>query len=216
MSMERQETGPCPNCGKEITVTVWQSLNTALDPDAARDLRQGKLMHPVCPHCKAQLSTEQQMLYHDEEHSVMVWFVPGATREELAHCAQQGMPKGAIFAPLLATYRVEAVATYPELVECARILHAGLDERAVAVMKAVLLAQYSEENSGRAAMGTYLQVDEATGEKGFFLRDDDDVYRAPFDEALYAACQEVVGDEKPAVADVGWAAELLKRRGAES
>ncbi len=146
----------------------------------------------------------------------MVWFVPDATREELIHCALQAMPQGAIFAPMIATYRVEAVSDYDSLSECAQILHAGYDERAVALMKAFCLAEYSDAHQGRADMTMIFRASEDTGECQLFTLDGDDMISLTFDEALYAECQVLVGDEKPTVVDDVWATAHLQKLMAKS
>ena len=40
MSLKSSEKTKCPDCGTEIEFTLWESLNSSLDPDESRKLRR--------------------------------------------------------------------------------------------------------------------------------------------------------------------------------
>ena len=72
MSMSQQESVACPSCAETFDVTVWASLNSNMDPDAAEQLRTGRLFEAVCPHCGETFQLNYPILFHDMTQGVMV------------------------------------------------------------------------------------------------------------------------------------------------
>ena len=51
MSMEREVKITCPECGTEGDSTLWQSVNTQLDPEAKQKVLSGEPFQFKCPKC---------------------------------------------------------------------------------------------------------------------------------------------------------------------
>ena len=49
MSLKNTQKIKCPDCGAEGEFTIWQSINTKLNPQAKEDLLSGKLFAYTCP-----------------------------------------------------------------------------------------------------------------------------------------------------------------------
>ena len=51
MPLTKDITFKCPECGEEIPLTLWQSVNTAEKPREAEALAYGDLFYIECPKC---------------------------------------------------------------------------------------------------------------------------------------------------------------------
>ena len=49
MPLTKDITFKCPECGEEIPLTLWQSVNTAENPKEAEALAYGDLFYIQCP-----------------------------------------------------------------------------------------------------------------------------------------------------------------------
>ena len=75
MSLPRKMTINCSKCGKPMTATVFDSVNSDYAPDIATQITSGKLFDVECPHCKFVSHLEYDFLYHDIKNSAMIWVV---------------------------------------------------------------------------------------------------------------------------------------------
>ena len=51
MSIKREEEIACPKCGKTQTVTIWESIDAAPDPEARTALFEARVNRFDCPAC---------------------------------------------------------------------------------------------------------------------------------------------------------------------
>ncbi len=75
MSMPKRMTVNCSKCGKPLSVTVFESVNSDYADDIAMQIMTGALFDVECPHCKFVSHLEYDILYHDLRHGAMVWVV---------------------------------------------------------------------------------------------------------------------------------------------
>lgn len=75
MSIPKKMTVNCFKCGKPLTTTVFESINSDYAEDVATQIMSGKLFNVTCPHCKFESHLEYDLLYHDMRHGAMVWVV---------------------------------------------------------------------------------------------------------------------------------------------
>lgn len=67
-----QKTLKCPKCGKDFTVTIYDSVNTKLNPELIKKVHNGSLFNVECPHCKTGITLNYPCQYHDMERMFMV------------------------------------------------------------------------------------------------------------------------------------------------
>ena len=84
MPLTKDITFKCPECGEEIPLTLWQSVNTAENPKEAEALAYGDLFYIQCPKCGYQTMANYSLLYHDVEHGMMIQYIATPDREERA------------------------------------------------------------------------------------------------------------------------------------
>ena len=75
MSIPKRMTVNCSKCGKPLSVTVFESVNSDYADDIAMQIMTGELFNVECPHCKFVSHLEYDILYHDLRHSAMIWVV---------------------------------------------------------------------------------------------------------------------------------------------
>lgn len=62
MSKTRIMPVTCPSCGKDSDFTVWESINTMLDPEMKAKVRDGSAFTFECPHCGAEVQVEYEKI----------------------------------------------------------------------------------------------------------------------------------------------------------
>lgn len=75
MSIPKRMTVNCSKCGKPLSVTVFESVNSDYADDIAMQIMTGELFSVECPHCKCVSHLEYDILYHDLRHGAMIWVV---------------------------------------------------------------------------------------------------------------------------------------------
>lgn len=75
MSIPRKMTVNCSKCGKPLTATVFESVNTDYADDLAMQIMSGELFNVKCPHCQYVSHLEYDFLYHDLKNGAMIWVV---------------------------------------------------------------------------------------------------------------------------------------------
>ena len=132
---ERKMTVTCPACGAKGEASAWQTLNTALEPEAKTALLRGTLFQYKCPSCGAVSLLKYGMLYHDAEHHAMIYSVP---ENEAAEAMEEIRGAESLNDLTAAAGRklVKRVVTDPNaLREKAAIFDAGLDDRVIELVK---------------------------------------------------------------------------------
>jgi predicted RNA-binding Zn-ribbon protein involved in translation (DUF1610 family) len=76
MSSHREEQIACPKCGKEQTVTIWESIDADPDPEARTALFEARVNRFDCPACDFDALVPLPLLYHDRKRQFVVQFFP--------------------------------------------------------------------------------------------------------------------------------------------
>lgn len=75
MSLPRKLTVNCSKCGKPLTATVFESVNSDYADNLAMQIMSGELFNVKCPHCHFVSHLEYDLLYHDLRNGAMIWVV---------------------------------------------------------------------------------------------------------------------------------------------
>lgn len=135
MSMLRETTVNCSKCGKPMTATVFESVNTNYAKDIAMQIMSGKLFNVTCPHCKAVFNLSYDMLYHDMRHGALVYVMYKNTPDYASNLA---MIRAAVKPPYKTLRIVEDMNALKEKVTC---LERNRDDRIIEFYK-VLVVRY--------------------------------------------------------------------------
>ena len=66
----------CPQCRQSFYVEIWQVIDLAEQPGLRRDLLQGKINIPVCPHCGTVNLLEEGFLVNDPKCERVIFYLP--------------------------------------------------------------------------------------------------------------------------------------------
>ncbi len=123
--MSKCETikGKCPICLLEQDVTLWNSVNTSLNPELKPKVLSQDILRLKCSGCKGILMLGYPLLYHDMGRQLMISFAPAP---------QERMPSPP---PFMGDYQLRVVRSPNHLVEKILLFDAGLDDRAIEIIK---------------------------------------------------------------------------------
>ncbi|MCI7125817.1 MAG: CpXC domain-containing protein [Agathobaculum sp.] len=146
-------TATCPHCQAETDHKVLDHINIDRNPALRNRVRDLSCFRVKCPNCGETMLLVHPCLYHDMDNQFMVWLWP-----------EQEAAPAAAFEPL-AGYRLRLVRDLNGFREKIAVLEAGLDDRAVELMKLLLLMQLGHDLDVVEML--FHELDARTGELRF-------------------------------------------------
>ena len=220
MSRQQEVDITCPGCGFAGRFVIWDSVNNVLSPEAAQKLIDGSLFLYECPNCGEKNQVFYACLYHDMEHRAMVQLVSD-TEESVKKAFEtyeklmgDGIVKEINFD---SGYKHRLVTDINSLREKASILRDELDDRAVELMKLIVLAGNAvNDQIPSGATAYYVCLDEGSDLVLEFVSDEGAV-SASVGREMYDSLAELVREREPEdkglrFIDSQWAYELLSER----
>ena len=217
MSRCRSVEITCPSCGQKSQFTIWDSINTTLDPEMKSAVRNRSAFAFVCPHCGDRSNVNYGFLYHQMEDRILIHYV---TSDEEAKTVEEmysaNNPITAEFPSFRdADYMVRIVFSQNQLLEKLAIIDAGLDDRLVEIYKVFLLANAQKEKPdlGDAEI---LMLTDAGKHYLQFLSDNKSLGYAEMSMDTYRLLEDEFGDSLLARSKQGpyvdrrWALEFIK------
>ena len=129
MSIPKKMTVNCSKCGKPLSVTVFESVNSDYSDTLPMQIMSGDLFNAECPHCKFVSHLEYDILYHDMRHGAMVWVLHQTTPEYATKLAEL---RSTNMLPYKTLRVVDDMNALKEKVSC---LESGRDDRIVELCK---------------------------------------------------------------------------------
>lgn len=220
MSRQQEVDITCPGCGFAGRFVIWDSVNNVLSPEAAQKLIDGSLFLYECPNCGEKNQVFYACLYHDMEHRAMVQLV--SDTEESVKKAFETYEKlmgDGIVKEINSDsgYKHRLVTDINSLREKASILRDELDDRAVELMKLIVLAGNADNDQiPSGATAYYVCLDEGSDLVLEFVSDEGAV-SASVGREMYDSLAELVREREPEdkglrFIDSQWAYELLSER----
>ena len=134
MSTEISRPVSCPRCGETVETRMWPGINAEVNPNLREQVLQETLFNWTCPACGYVAQMAYPCLYHDKGRKLMVYLVPNGGKEELdAVDVDRAFPQ-------IGYVQKRVVSSLAELKEKILIFEAGLDDRAVELVKWALSA----------------------------------------------------------------------------
>ena len=150
MSRCHEEIIKCPNCGHETPFTIWESINTTLNPELKEKVRSDELFKFTCHHCGLTALVDYPFLYHQMEDKIMIYYTSNREDEYVNQLSKTRRLLEDKNNDLLSKiYKIEkqrVVATRAEFKEKLQILDAGLDDRVIEMMKLFVASYYFDDN----------------------------------------------------------------------
>lgn len=225
MSIEGLHDVECPKCHSTHQFTIWQSMNTVIDPELKESVRNLSVFDFVCPSCGQTTPVSYEFLYHQMEDKLMIYL---AFSEESANQFIESInvvasnPSGMIRKEMNKEYTFRVVTSQQELVEKLTIFDANLDDRIIEILKIFILKSFFEENSQEKNFDKNVHVAFAKGqifEDDFILyltKENEYIGETPFSKDYYdyleKSFERVLKNEreKPFIVDRNWALSAFK------
>ena len=151
MSINNKQSVKCPKCGQLSDITVWSSITAKDSPDLKRDLLQGRVNIFRCPSCSQAALMPSPMLYHDEEKKLMISFSPCTdplTEKKLYDEVMKASSESGELSKL-ENYNLRFITDFNELLEKILIFDSGLNDKAIEVIKLMIIMQDADKSGQR-------------------------------------------------------------------
>ena len=128
----RIEKVTCPSCHHEGDFELWDSINTALDPEMKEKVLNQSIFLYTCPSCGETFRLNYSTLYHQMEDLVMIYLVP---ESEVKKTYEIFYEKNTLADYRTEKYLYRIVTSANQLVEKIQIFDAGKDDRVMELVK---------------------------------------------------------------------------------
>lgn len=152
MSINIKQSLKCPKCGELSDITVWNSITVKDSPDLKEDLLHGKVNIFRCGACGQVGLMPTPMLYTDEDKRLMISFSPcndPLLEEQLFDNVKKSSESSGELEKYDG-YNLRFVTDYNELLEKILIFDAGMNDKAIEVIKLMILSQDIEKSQQRS------------------------------------------------------------------
>ena len=133
----------CPSCHYEGNFELWDSINTALDPEMKEKVLNQSIFLYTCPNCGETFRINYPILYHQMEDLIMIYLVP---ESEVEKTYEMFYGENALFDFRTEKYLSRIVTSPNQLVEKIQIFDAGKDDRIMELVKLLATDSLLENN----------------------------------------------------------------------
>ena len=225
MTMKKNVSVTCPACHEAGEFTIYNSINTQLDPELREAVRDGSLFQFTCPHCGERTVVDYPFLYHEMEHHFMINYGPledGA--KALAMLRGKGVADADWAAEMEKTtdpYVLRAVDDRLAFREKLFIFDAGLDDRIVEIYKCMVLYQFAAAGKAQGDEEAYFFTDSKGNNRVQVTRGRETVAMADFPRKMYRDIYNGyhkrlrdIRKSEPVI-DQAWVRRFLQQEGAQ-
>ena len=139
MSTAHEITYKCPYCGRDFTITVYDSVNAVTDPDLRDRCISGDLFRHSCPHCKTDFMIQNPLVYSDPSRKFLLWLSTEEASEDLCRMAKPLVNQG---------YTLRRCGTLQELTEKIQIFEDGISDIVVELAKYDSFIEFIDTRNG--------------------------------------------------------------------
>ena len=132
MSRHHIEKVTCPSCHHEGDFELWDSINTALDPEMKEKVLNQSIFLYTCPSCGKTFRLDYSTLYHQMEDLIMIYLV---SESEVAETYDLFYGEHVMADFRTEKYLNRIVTSANQLVEKIQIVDAGKDDRIIELVK---------------------------------------------------------------------------------
>ena len=216
MSMKKNVTVCCPECKKESEFTVWDSINTSVDPDMEAKVRDRSAFLFHCPECGSETYLDYGFLYHNMDRKLMIQYADSdETADEFVHALEESYNTD-MFRDLMENdYTVRVVRARDRLLEKLLIFDKGLDDRLVEIYKFIVLLRYQQDREECDDPVMYFYSDDKGKMAIFIYEAGEYICSSQFSEEVYNDLALKYADKLPEfhkgemMVDENWAYSFL-------
>lgn len=151
MSLNSKQSIRCPKCGQVNDITVWNSITVSDSADLKADLLAGKVNMFRCSACLHTALMPSPLLYNDEDKRLIITLSPTddpLLKQQLFENVQN-TSKDSGELEKLEGYNMRFVADYNDLLEKILIFDNDMNDKAIEVIKLMILMQEPEKAEQR-------------------------------------------------------------------
>lgn len=216
MSKNRTVTVCCPECKKESEFTVWDSINTSIDPDMEAKVRDRSAFLFHCPDCGGETYLDYSFLYHNMDKKLMIQYAD--TDEAAAEFigALEESWSTDIFSSLKDNdYTIRVTRSRDRLLEKLLIFDKGLDDRLIEIYKFIVMLRYRQDRKECNDPVLFFYSDDSGKMAVFIYEDGEYICSSQFSDEVYNDLSLKYADKLPEfhkgvmLADENWAYNFL-------
>ena len=125
----------CSKCGEEFSINTYETVNITTDPELKKRVLTKDIFKVNCPKCGELHRINYPVIYADEEKKILVNLVTKQSKlddlKDLENIKKINY---------LSEYRCRLVVNMHEFIDKILVLDAGLNDKAVEVMKVIVLS----------------------------------------------------------------------------
>lgn len=179
MSMGRVQLIKCEKCGKEFEITIWDSVNSKINPELRKKIIKRDFYEHTCPYCGEHNYMAYPTLYHDMDKKFMISCGPLSfvmdmykNQSSASNRIEEKFPE---IDNLFKEYVYCGVTQPNELFERVIVLENNIDYRIANIYK-IYVCDYYYKKLGKKLVSSFYTYDEkgniilvAFGEKDEFF-----------------------------------------------
>ncbi len=151
MSINVKHNVQCPKCGQMSDITVWNSITVRDSADLKEDLLRGRINIFRCPSCGQTGLMPTPLLYLDDDKKLIFSFSPcddpAEAKKQYADIKNASKETGDL--KKYDGYNLRFITDFNALLEKILIFDAGFNDKAVEVIKLMILSQDIEKSDQR-------------------------------------------------------------------
>lgn len=204
MSLNTGQSVKCPKCGQLSKTTVWSSITVKDSPDLKRDLLEGRINIFRCPNCGERGLMPQPLLYNDEDGRLLIAFSPAEddlTKRRLFEKLQDASRESGEL-ERYEGYNLRFVSDYNSMLEKLLIFDSGLNDKAIEVLKLLILWDEPEKSEQRRCRFGKAE----SGEMEFMVQDlkEEQIYTSRVPQSSYDAIWRSLRESGVKPYSFGW------------
>lgn len=162
MSINIKQNVRCAGCGQLHEVTIWSGITADDSEDLKKELLEGKINMFICPDCGFRAVMSSPLLYEEKSKNLMISFYPDndkSAQMKMFEQMQENMKNSGELDKYYG-YNLRFVADYNSLLEKIIISDNGLWDKAIEVLKLMILTQEPDKADRRICIFGKIENDE--------------------------------------------------------
>ncbi len=215
MSKHIAERIPCPHCGFEGVFKIWTSINTVMNPEMKKRVRNNEAFVYTCPRCRARTTFDYSLLYHQMDDFMMIYYAKKDEEVEMAQTMFRSNDVAQIIGQNSNKYLYRIVRSQNELREKLFLFDVRMDDRVVELLKVYYLALMQEKKPELDITEVRFELGRNGSITFTFLSGEKSVANSVVTQELYDSIEEEYISKRPElreddiIIDSEWASRVL-------
>lgn len=222
----------CPKCETEFDFKLYKNIVATEDNGLAGRVRDGSLFQAYCPKCSQKINVDHSFIYHNTDDSFLIHYCSG--EDEIKAAVKSLTDPADAEKPVineLARRRsiIRLVNSREQLLEKMCIYDAGMDDRAIEILKHFVAGSYLRDNPDQKISNIFFNVVKKDGEdvengrkilsifvdkKQVAVSDvTETVYKQVFDG--YISGMPLLREDHNIIVNAGWAKGIIELKNAK-